>query len=209
MPPLSGQLQADWPLESLHWWQSTISRNLLLNYKRKSKIHVWFFHRRFNSDIVIGQTWRIQICMTNLCLFMCAGVCVCVCVCVCERECVSVLEEFCKQDSSFLSFCDGNFSFAFTVIWIILLKQIWLHINFERYSNSLGDNLPSHTEVLCSLVELITGPWSSSLTGCGKTQPFLFFLFFIIPSPPHPKRSFFDYSVIWASFCHFNFIQCV
>lgn len=86
-----------------------------------------------------------------------------------------------KQDSSFLGRRDGNnFSHAFTVIWIVLLKQIWLHISFERYSNWLSIKLPSNTGALCSRAELITGPWSSSLTGCGRTLSNFYFFFFIV-----------------------------
>ncbi len=89
---------------------------------------------------------------------------------VCESVCVCLRGGYYKWDSSFLGRRDGNnFPRAFTVIWIVLLKQIWLHISFERYSNWLCFKLPSNTGALCSPAELITGPWSSSLTGCGRT----------------------------------------
>lgn len=95
-------------------------------------------------------------------------------VCVCVSEGGEGV--YYKWDLSFLGHKDGNnFSHAFTVIWIVLLKQIWLHISFERYSNWLCFKLPSNTGLLCSLAQLITGPWSSSLTGCGRTLSTSFF----------------------------------
>lgn len=129
-------------------------------------------------------------------------------VCVCVRGGLT-----CWIRVSWVAGNGNDFSHAFTVIWIVLLKQIWLHISFERYSNRLSVKLPSNTGALCSPARLITGPWSSSLSGCGRTLSTFFFFFspsslFIVNLPPPPK-CIFDYGVIWASFCHLDFARCV
>lgn len=71
---------------------------------------------------------------------------------------------------------------------------------------------PSTLGLFVPEAKLITGPLSSSLTSCGRAlSTFFFVLFcpFFLFSPPQAHTFIFDSTVIWASFCHFNFTHRV